>query len=204
MRPSGGRETTTQEDAGMGIERKGEGVRRALRSSSTTPRWASSCLHAAPGVPVRSVPARARQDQEVHGRFPWSGPASRSSRANPGAAGKRTTRTFPTEAAAQLRIRQDRHFPPAERIHRGKGAPRIDARGDPLGPGGRSRRPRSRMAFADYLAERGEELPAVAYRVDEAGYGEPRHGGFANLRIVPGRTGRGPRAGPRGRRLLGH
>ena len=28
----------------------------------------------------------------------------------------------------------------------------------------------SRMAFADYLAEQGEELPAAAYRVDRRGY----------------------------------
>jgi uncharacterized protein (TIGR02996 family) len=39
----------------------------------------------------------------------------------------------------------------------------------------------SRMAFADYLSEQGEQLPAVAYRVEEADYGEEGHGTIANL-----------------------
>jgi uncharacterized protein (TIGR02996 family) len=39
----------------------------------------------------------------------------------------------------------------------------------------------SRMVFADYLAEQGEQLPAVAYRVDEAGYDEKGYGTIANL-----------------------
>lgn len=38
------------------------------------------------------------------------------------------------------------------------------------------------MAFADYLTEQGEQLPAFAYRVEEAGYGEEGFGTIANLR----------------------
>lgn len=34
----------------------------------------------------------------------------------------------------------------------------------------------SRMAFADYLDEQGEQFPAVAYRVDAARYGEAGYG----------------------------
>src|SRR5262249_49356693 len=39
----------------------------------------------------------------------------------------------------------------------------------------------SRMALADYLSEHGEQLPAAAYRVEEAGYGQEGYGTIANL-----------------------
>jgi uncharacterized protein (TIGR02996 family) len=99
-----------------------------------------------------------------------------------GAAGKTETRVFPDAAAARSEYRKlvasivkegfTEQKQPGGSTREALVSALVDDPDDHV----------SRMAFADYLSEQGVQLPAVAYRVDEAGWGEEGHGTIANLR----------------------
>jgi uncharacterized protein (TIGR02996 family) len=108
-----------------------------------------------------------------------------------GAAGGMDTQVFPDAAAAQvdysklvasmIREGYTEQKQPGDSIREGLISALVADPDDHV----------ARMAFADYLSEQGEQLPAVAYRIEEAGYGEEGYGTIANLQAFLAEPGVG-------------